>query len=100
MASAIATLIDWDFEPTAYDHWIDPAGNSWIIDYQEPSCISLAKEVLQHFFLEKIRGVSRGNISSSEVGACHLVSTGNGKPPAQLNAPRPCIQVYHALAKE
>ena len=59
MASAIATLIDWDFEPTAYDHWIDPAGNSWIIDYQEPSCISLAKEVLQHFFLEKIWGASR-----------------------------------------
>jgi hypothetical protein len=54
MSSAIATLIDWDFEPLSLTQWIDPTGATWVIDYEVPSCIGLAKEVLEHHFLCKI----------------------------------------------
>ena len=60
MSSAIATLIDWDFETLSLTQWIDPTGATWLVDYSAPSCIGLVKEVLEHHFLNKIWGTSRG----------------------------------------
>ena len=46
MSSAIATLIDWDFEPMSLTQWIGPTGATWVVDYAFPSCIGLVKDCL------------------------------------------------------
>ena len=78
MSSAIATLMDWDFEPLTPSQWIDPTGSTWIIDYDAPSCIGLAKEVLEHHFLRKIWTSSTTSLADD----------------------RPCLQVYRSLARK
>ena len=100
MASAIATLLDWSFEPLAYDRWVDPTGCTWQLDYETPSCISLVKEVLQHFFLQRIWSTSRGSNLAADPSTSCSSNTGSGQPFAQFDTPRPSTQIYQELAKE
>ena len=54
MGSAIATLWDWGFVPIAYDQWTDPTGATWFLDYNNPCCIAVAREVLEHHFMQRM----------------------------------------------
>ena len=54
LSSAMATLLDLGWNLLSIEHWEDPDGNTWFLDYNDPLFISMLKEVLMELFSRHI----------------------------------------------
>ena len=50
MASAAATLLDFEWEIPAVDHWVSPDLCPWSIDYADQNLEGMLREVLGYYF--------------------------------------------------
>ncbi len=50
LASAAATLLDFEWDIPAINEWISPDSVEWSIDYGDPNLEGMLREVLSHYF--------------------------------------------------
>ena len=50
MASAAATLLDFEWEIPAIDQWVSPDLSPWSIDYADQNLEGMLREALGHYF--------------------------------------------------
>ena len=68
LSAAMASLMDAGFEVPSINHWVDPSGEEWYLDFSEPMFVPAVREVLQYFLFLGVWDRAQNHVFGSSLG--------------------------------